>query len=75
LYRLFVKSAVSGVAVAPGMGDASISARSAAKGDPLSPGAMRMYQTYYRDPNPSFCPDPPGNTWNVTNALKIDWGS
>jgi hypothetical protein len=29
---------------------------------------------YYRDPIPTFCPNPPGGTFNVSNALRIDWG-
>jgi len=73
LRRLFVRNAAAGIVYAPAFGEPSISMRSAAKGDPLSAGDMRMYQTYYRDPNAAFCPDPPGNTWNVTNALRIDW--
>jgi hypothetical protein len=34
---------------------------------------LRFYQTYYRDPDPNFCPAPTGNTWNVTNAVQIQW--
>jgi hypothetical protein len=73
LKRLYVKSASGGVAVAPESGDPSITVRSAALGDPIAPGSLRYYQTYYRDPNLGFCPAPMGNTWNVTNGLRIQW--
>jgi hypothetical protein len=73
LKRLYTKNAVGGVATAPVAGDLSITARSAAAGDPLAPGAVRYYQTYYRDPDPAFCPIPPGNTFNSSNGLIITW--
>ncbi len=73
LKRLFAKAAVGGITSAPGAGDPSITARSAALGDPIAPGTTRYYQTYYRDPNSSFCPNPPGNTWNVSSGLSILW--
>jgi Tol biopolymer transport system component len=52
LKRLFAKNALSGSITAPdfGAGDPSISARSAAKGDVISPGEYRVYLVYYRDP-------------------------
>jgi hypothetical protein len=28
---------------------------------------------YYRDPSPTFCPAPAGNTWNVTHAVSLQW--
>jgi len=43
--------------------------RSAALGDPITPGTPRFYQRYYRDPHPLFCP----GGFNVTNGLRIDW--
>jgi hypothetical protein len=58
---------------APHPGDLSITARSAAAGDPIPPGATRFYQVYYRDPSGTFCPNPPGNTWNVSSGLRITW--
>lgn len=73
LKRLYVKSAIGGVATAPQTGDPSITTRSAAAGDPLAPGAVRYYQTYYRDPDPAFCPTPPGNTFNSSNGRIITW--
>src|SRR5206468_6706088 len=63
--RLYVKVASGGVVLAPQPSDQSITARSSALGDPIPLGATRVYQVYYRDPNASFCPDPPGSTFNV----------
>jgi hypothetical protein len=73
LKRLYVKPASGGVVSAPGAGDPSISARSAALGDPIAPGTTRTYQTYYRDPVAGFCAPPAGSTFNVTNGLRIVW--
>ncbi len=73
LKRLFVKSAVSGTATAPAVGDAPIHVRSALLGDPLSPGITRTYQVYYRDANLGFCPAPVGSSFNVSNGLRISW--
>jgi hypothetical protein len=50
---------------------ATISGESAAHGDVLTPGAVRGYQLYYRDPDPLFCPS---ETFNVTNAVRVTWG-
>jgi Tol biopolymer transport system component len=73
LKRLYVKSAQSGMAFAPRVADPSISVRSTALGDPITAGQTRDYFVYYRDPAPTFCPDPPGNTWNDSNALSAVW--
>jgi hypothetical protein len=73
LKRLYVQNASGGVGSVPAPGDPPISTRSAELGDPIAPGSVRYYQTYYRDPNPSFCPSPTGNTWNVTNGVRIQW--
>jgi hypothetical protein len=73
LKRLYKKNASQGTVSAPGPGDLSIRARSAAAGDTIPPGATRYYQVYYRDPVPTFCPSPPGNTWNVSNGIEIVW--
>ncbi len=73
LKRLALVASVAGASQYPGPGDPTLSARSAALGDPLAPGDVRYYQVYYRDPNPSFCPDPPGNTWNSTSAGRVVW--
>jgi hypothetical protein len=73
LKRLYVKNAVAGAVTAPIGAEPSITARSAALGDTILPGSSRTYQTYYRDPDPSFCPSPTGNTFNASNGLRIDW--
>jgi len=73
LKRLAAKTAFGGASQFPETGDPSISARSAFLGDPIVTGTSRYYQTYYRDPNLAFCPNPPGNSWNVTNAIQIQW--
>jgi len=75
LKRLYARSASGGAVVAPQAGDPSVSARSAALGDPISSGATRNYQVYSRDPNPGFCTSPPGGTFNVSNAIAIVWGA
>ena len=73
LIRLGIEASNAGASQYPGLGDASIRLRSAALGDPLSNGSTRYYQTYYRDGVPSFCPSPLGNSWNVTNGVRIAW--
>jgi hypothetical protein len=73
LKRLYVENAVAGTVSEPDPGDPSITARSAALGDAIAPGATRHYQVYYRDPDLAFCPSPPGNSWNASNALSITW--
>ena len=71
--RLAAKRASGGASQFPGPSDPSISARSAALGDPLAPGSIRFYQTYYRDNSGSFCPPPFGGGANVSNAVRIVW--
>jgi hypothetical protein len=73
LKRIGVHNAVAGTAMYPLPGDLSISARSALLGDPIPSGATRYYQTYYRDPVLTFCPNPPGNNFNVGNGRQIQW--
>jgi Tol biopolymer transport system component len=73
LKRLFSHAAVGGVATAPQGADLSISARSAALGSPISAGSTRIYQMYYRDPSASFCPNPPGNLYNISSAVAVTW--
>ena len=73
LKRLYSKNASAGQASAPQGPEPSITARSAALGDPIAPGATRHYFTAYRDPDPAFCPMPTGNTFNSSNAISIVW--
>jgi hypothetical protein len=73
LKRLYAKHAFNGAVAVPQPGDLSISAQSAALGDPIAPGSIRYYQTYYRDPSPTFCPQPQGDNWNVTNGVRVVW--
>jgi len=73
LKRLYVKSAVGGVASAPLAGDPSVRAQSANLGDPIPAGSTRYYQAYYRDANATFCPAPSGNTFNISSGLSILW--
>jgi len=73
LKRLFVASAVAGSVEAPPPGGDSVSARSAALGDPIPNGATRVYQVRYRDPDLGFCPAPAGDAWNATNAVRVVW--
>ena len=73
LKRLYTKNASGGVVSAPTGGDPSITVRSAASGDTIPPFGTRFYQVYYRDPNLTFCPAPLGNTFNVSNGLRVIW--
>jgi hypothetical protein len=73
LKRLYTRTAVNGRIHVPGAGDPSITARSAALGDPIALGSERFYQVYYRDPSASFCPPPQGSTFNATNGLRVVW--
>ncbi|MFN0007469.1 MAG: hypothetical protein ACKVXR_06130, partial [Planctomycetota bacterium] len=74
LKRLYTKTAVGGVVVAPQGAELSISARCAQLNAPIPLGATRPYQVYYRDGTPAFCPDPPGSSFNVSNGFLVAWG-
>jgi hypothetical protein len=74
LERLFVKTAVAGSITAPdfGVGDPTVSARSAALGDVIHPGQSRWYLVYYRDPIVlGGCPA--SSTFNATQTGRVDW--
>jgi hypothetical protein len=73
LLRLSYKTASDGASSYPVGADPSITARCAALGFPIPPGATRIYQVQYRDPDPAFCPMPTGSTFNATNAVLITW--
>ncbi|MBK7643824.1 MAG: hypothetical protein IPJ19_12390 [Planctomycetes bacterium] len=51
-------------------GDPSITQRSAALGDPISPGRVRCYQVWYRDGAPGFCT---AQSYNLSNGLRVVW--
>ena len=70
--RLFTKTSAGGSMSAPGPGDPSISARSAALGDLIQGGQPRWYFVYYRDPLVlGGCPA--SATFNCTQTGRIDW--
>ena len=74
LRRLFAKVASGGSITAPDFaaGDPTVSARSAAKGDPIHAGESRWYLVYYRDPLVSGgCP--PTSTFNATPTGEVSW--
>ena len=74
LKRLFTKTASGGSITAPnfGAGDPTISARSAAKGIPISAGQSRWYLVFYRDPIVlGGCPST--STFNATQTGEIAW--
>jgi hypothetical protein len=73
LKRLYVRSASGGTVSFPPPAAPSISAQSALRGDTIAPGSTRSYQVYYRDPSATFCPNPPGNGWNVSGAQRVHW--
>lgn len=72
LKRLYAAVVFGGYAL-PGPGDPSVSAQSAALGDPIAPGSTRYYTIFYRDGAPGFCDPPLGSTFNVSNAYALDW--
>lgn len=65
--RLSVQIASTGDASIPGPGDSPLSIQGS-----LPPGvpSSRSYQVWYRDADPSFCTTA---TFNLSNALRIDW--
>jgi len=72
--RLYIKTAVGGSITAPdsSAGDPSVSARSAAKGDPIQAGTSRWYLVYYRDPIVlGGCTAT--TTFNTTQTVQITW--
>ena len=74
LKRLFTKTASGGSITAPnfGAGDPTVSARSAAKGNPIAAGQSRWYLVFYRDPVVlGGCPA--SSTFNSTQTGRIAW--
>jgi Tol biopolymer transport system component len=74
LRRLYTGSASGGAVQRPGGGDPSVSARSAAVGDPIAAGESRHYFTIYRDPSAAGPCGVSNATVNLTNAGTIAWG-
>ena len=73
LKRIYSGNAVGGVFTRPGMGDASVSARSATLGDPILAGQNRHYFSVYRDPAAAIPCGAPTSNLNLTNAGTITW--
>ena len=74
LKRLYTKTASGGSITAPNFtaGDPSVSARSAAKGSPISAGQTRTYLVFYRDPVVlGGCPST--STFNATQTGIVIW--
>jgi hypothetical protein len=72
LKRLYLKTASGGSITAPVGIDPTLSVRSAALGDPLSPGSARYYFVYYRDPFVlGGCPTSLG--FNSTDTVQVVW--
>ncbi len=72
--RLYSGFAVNGSLAKPGPGELSVSTRPAALGFPIPPGATRVYQVLYRDPEDNFCPAPQGSNVNLSQAVALVWG-
>jgi hypothetical protein len=73
LRRLYSGNTVAGSLAKPGMGEASVSARSSALGVPIVAGETRHYFNIYRD---SSAGTPCGNSaagTNLTNGGSISW--
>jgi hypothetical protein len=70
--RIAVRDAIGGSVTYPAAGDLSISAKSAALGDPISEGQLRYYQVLYRDSGPSLC-NPRSMSLNASNAVLVAW--
>jgi hypothetical protein len=73
LKRLYTGNASAGSISRPGMGDPSVSARSAAVGDTILSGQNRHYFTIYRDPNAAGACGNTSSTVNVSNAGTVFW--
>jgi Tol biopolymer transport system component len=74
LKHLFTKTASGGSITAPNFasGDPTVSARSAAEGNPISAGQSRWYLVFYRDPTVlGGCPS--GSTFNATQTGLVAW--
>lgn len=73
LKRLYNGNASGGSITRPGMGDPTISARSAAVSDPIGAGEVRNYFAIYRDPGAAGPCGLTSSTVNVSNAGSCTW--
>jgi hypothetical protein len=74
LKRLYTRNASGGGITAPdpAAGDPTVSARSAATGDPIQAGESRWYSVYYRDPIVlGGCAST--STFNATQTGAVGW--
>jgi Tol biopolymer transport system component len=74
LKRLYTRTAFGGSITVPdfGIGEPSVSARSASKGDVIQAGQSRWYLVYYRDPIVlGGCPAM--STFNATQTGQVTW--
>lgn len=74
LKRMYVRTASGGSVSVPnfGSGDPTVSARSAALGDPIQPGQSRWYSVYYRAAVVlGGCPA--SSTYNTTQTCRVTW--
>ncbi len=72
LRRLYARSAVNGVLVAPIAGESGVAQRSAALGDTIVAGQHRYYGVWYRDPLVlGGCPAT--STFNLTQQVDLVW--
>lgn len=74
LKRLYNGNASAGSMTRPGMGNPSVSARSAAVGDTIMAGEARHYFTIYRDPGAAVPCGVTSSTINISNAGTFVWG-
>jgi len=74
LKRLYTGNASAGAISRPGMGDPSVSVRTAALGVPISAGDTRHYFNIYRDPNAAGPCGNTASTVNLTNSGSVTWG-
>jgi hypothetical protein len=73
LKRLYSGPASGGAVARPGMGDPSVSARTAAVGSPISAGETRYYFNIYRDPAAAGPCGNTASTVNLTSAVGVLW--
>jgi hypothetical protein len=73
LKRLYNGNASGGAIVRPAAGDASVSARSAAVGAPISAGDTRYYFAIYRDPQAATPCGNTASTINLSSAVGVQW--